>query len=138
MATADDWDTRRARVQEQFDIQLPALVETYQMKTRAVGDLIKQVDKLEDEKGKVQHEIQLAEQKASTADREFLERKETMPDPFKPSKIYTVQDFTFFLFFMSYFILLVAVSMVFEEKVKTFFGGILLLLFIVILIYRYI
>jgi hypothetical protein len=138
MATADDWDTRRARVQEQFDIQLPALVETYQMKTRAVGDLITQVDKLEDEKGKVQHEIQLAEQKASTADREFLERKETMPDPFKPSKIYTVQDFTFFLFFMSYFILLVAVSMVFEEKVKTFFGGILLLLFIVILIYRYI
>ena len=138
MASLDDWETRKARVQEQLDIQLPALVETYQVKTRAVGDLINQVQKLEDEKGKLQHEILSAEQKASTADREFLERKETMPDPFKPSKIYTVQDFTFFLFFMSYFILLVAVSMIFEEKVKTFFGGILVLLVIITLFYRYI
>ncbi len=138
MATADDWETRKARVLEQFDIQLPALVQNYQMKTRAVGDLIQQVQKLEDEKGKIEHEIKLAEQSASTADREFLERKQTMPDPFKPSKIYTVQDFTFFLFFMSYFILLVAVSMVFQEKIKTFFGGILLLLVTVVLLYRYI
>lgn len=138
MASLDDWETRKARVQEQLDIQLPALVETYQTKTRAVGDLIQQVQKLEDEKGKLQHEILSADQKASTADREFLERKETLPDPFKPSKIYTVQDFTFFLFFMSYFILLVAVSMIFQEKVKTFFGGLLLLLVIVVLMYRYI
>lgn len=138
MATGDDWDTRKARVLELYDMQLPALVETYQTKTRSVGDLVKQVQKLEDEKGRLEHEIKLSEQNASTSDREFLERKETMPDPFKPSKIYTVQDFTFFLFFMSYFILLVAVSMVFQEKIKTFFGGILVLLVIVVLFYRYI
>jgi hypothetical protein len=93
---------------------------------------------LEDEKGKLLHEAKLAEQEASTADREFIETRKTLPDPFKPSKIYTVQDFTFYLFFMSYFIFLVAVSMVAEEKTKVFVGGILLLFFIVALLYRYI
>jgi hypothetical protein len=138
MATVDDWNTRVARVKEQFEITLPNLITTYEMKTRAVGDLIEQTKKLEDEKGKLLHEAKLAEQEASTADREFIETRKTLPDPFKPSKIYTVQDFTFYLFFMSYFIFLVAVSMVAEEKTKVFVGGILLLLFIVALLYRYI
>lgn len=138
MATANDWNTRVARVQEQFNIQLPALITNYEMKTRAVGDLVEQTKKLEDEKGKIQHEIQMAEQSAATSDREFIERRETFPDPFKPSKIYTVQDFTFYLFFVSYCILVVALSMIFQEKVKTFVGGIILLFFIVALMYRYI
>jgi hypothetical protein len=138
MATVDDWNTRVARVKEQFEITLPNLITTYEMKTRAVGDLIQQTRKLEDEKGKLLHEAKLAEQEASTADREFIETRKTLPDPFKPSKIYTVQDFTFYLFFMSYFIFLVAVSMVAEEKTKVFVGGILLLFFIVALLYRYI
>jgi hypothetical protein len=138
MATVDDWNTRVARVKEQFEITLPNLITTYEMKTRAVGDLIEQTKKLEDEKGKLLHEAKLAEQEASTADREFIETRKTLPDPFKPSKIYTVQDFTFYLFFMSYFIFLVAVSMVAEEKTKVFVGGILLLFFIVALMYRYI
>jgi hypothetical protein len=138
MATANDWTTRVARVQEQVNIQLPALITNYEMKTRALGDLVSQTTKLEDEKGKIQHEIQLSEQSAATADREFIERKQTFPDPFKPSKIYTVQDFTFYLFFVSYCILVVAVSMVVEQKVKVFVGGIVLLFFIVALMYRYI
>jgi len=138
MATANDWNTRIARVQEQFNIQLPALITSYEMKTRAVDDLVSQTNKLEDEKGKIQHEIQMSEQSAATADREFIERRATFPDPFKPSKIYTIQDFTFYLFFVSYCILLVALSMVFEEKIKTFVGGIVLLFFIVALMYRYI
>jgi hypothetical protein len=138
MATANDWTTRIARVQEQVNIQLPALITNYEMKTRALGDLVSQTTKLEDEKGKIQHEIQLSEQSASTADREFIERKQTFPDPFKPSKIYTVQDFTFYLFFVSYCILVVAVSMAVEQKVKVFVGGIVLLFFIIALLYRYI
>jgi hypothetical protein len=93
---------------------------------------------LEDEKGNIQHEIKQAEQDAATADREFIERKQTFPDPFKPSKIYTVQDFSFYLFFVSYCILVVAISMVVQEKVKVFVGGIVLLFFIVALMYRYI
>jgi ABC-type Na+ efflux pump permease subunit len=138
MATAYDWTRRLDRAQQQFTTELPALISNYEMKTRAVGDLVQQTQKLEDEKGKMEYEIKQAEQEAATADREFLERKQTFPDPFKPSKIYTIQDFTFFLFFMSYFILLVAVSMVFQEKIKTFFGGLLLLGVIVVLFYRYI
>ncbi len=114
MATAQDWETRKVRVSEQIETQLPALITNYEMKTRAVGDLIKQVEKLEDEKGKLEHEIKMAEQDASTADREFIERRSTFPDPFKPSKIYTIQDFTFYLFFVSYLVFLVAMSMVFE------------------------
>lgn len=138
MATADDWTTRIARVQEQFNTQLPALITNYEMKTRALGDLVSQTTKLEDEKGNIQHEIKQAEQDAATADREFIERKQTFPDPFKPSKIYTVQDFSFYLFFVSYCILVVALSMVVQEKVKVFVGGIVLLFFIIALMYRYI
>lgn len=138
MATGYDWTARVGRLQDQVTTQLPALITNYEMKTRALGDLVKQVDKLEDEKGNIQREIAMAEQEASTADREFLEKRQTFPDPFKPSKIYTIQDFTFYLFFMSYLILLVAVSMIFQEKIKTFFGGILLLGFIVVLMFRYI
>ncbi len=138
MATADDWNTRVSRVKEQFDIQLPALIDNYEMKTRALNDLVGQTTKLEEEKGKAEQEIKMAEQDAATADREFIEQKQTMPDPFKPSKIYTVQDFTFYLFFVSYCILVVAVSMTVEQKIKVFMGGIVLLFFIVALMYRYI
>jgi hypothetical protein len=138
MATDNDWDTRKARVIEQIETQLPALITNYELKTRATSDLVKQTQMLEDEKGKLEHEMKMAEQNASTADREFIERRETFPDPFKPSKIYTIQDFTFYMFFVSYLIFLVAVSMVFQEKIKTFVGGIVLLFFIVALMYRYI
>lgn len=138
MATVDDWNTRVGRVTEQFTITLPNLVTTYELKTRAVGDLVKQITKLEEEKGKLEHEAKLAEQEASTADREFIETRKTLPETFKPSKIYTVQDFTFYLFFVSYFIFLVAVSMVVQEKVKVFVGGLVLLFVIVALFYRYI
>ena len=109
MATGYDWTTRVSRVQEQFNIQLPALIDNYEMKTRALDDLVQQTTKLETEKGKAEHEIKMAEQNASTADREFIERKQGLPDPFKPSKIYTVQDFTFYLFFLSYCIFIIAI-----------------------------
>lgn len=138
MANQDDWDTRKSRVTEQIEIQIPALITNYEMKTRATRDLVAQAEKLETEKGKLEHEIKMAEQNASTADREFIEQRATFPDPFKPSKIYTLQDFTFYMFFVSYLIFLVAVSMVFEEKVKTFVIGIVLMFFIIALMYRYI
>lgn len=138
MATAYDWDTRKARVQEQLNTQLPALITNYEMKTRALDDLVRQNDKLEDEKGKLEHEIQKSEQDASTADREFIERRATFPDPFKPSKLYTVQDFTFFLFFVSYVIFLIAISMVLEKKLMVLGVGLLVLFIIIALMYRYI
>lgn len=138
MATAYDWSTRVARVQEQFNISLPKLITNYELKTRAVGDLVKQTTKLEEEKGKLQYEIKMAEQEAATADRDFIEKKETLPDPFKPSKIFTVQDFTFYLFFMSYCIFVVAMSMMFQQKIKTIMMGFVVLFIIIALMYRYI
>ncbi len=138
MATASDWNYRVGEVTTDFTTTLPELITNYELKTRAVGDLLAQVQKLEDEKGRLAREAKMAEIEASTADREFIETRKTMPDPFKPSKIYTVQDFTFYLFFVSYFIFLVAVSMMVQEKIKTFVGGIALLFFIVALFYRYI
>lgn len=138
MATATDWTTRVGRVTTDFTTTLPELITNYEMKTRAVGDLVTQIQKLEDEKGRLEREAKMAEIEASTADREFIETRKTMPDPFKPSKIYTVQDFTFYLFFVSYFIFLVAISMVVQQKIKTFVGGIVVLFFIVALFYRYI
>ncbi len=138
MATAYDWNTRIARVQEQFNITLPNLITSYELKTRALGDLVAQTTKLEDEKGKLQQEIKSAEQAAATADRDFIEKRETFPDPFKPSKIYTVQDFTFYLFFISYCVFVVALSMMFQQKIKVFVGGIVLLFVIIALMYRYI
>jgi len=138
MATDYDWSNRVGRLTTEFNTTLPELITNYEMKTRAVDDLLTQITKLEGEKGRLQHEAKLAEIEASTADREFIETRKTLPDPFKPSKIYTVQDFTFYLFFLSYFIFLVAVSMVVQEKIKVFVGGIVLLFFIVALFYRYI
>lgn len=138
MATATDWTTRVGRVTTEFNTTLPDLITNYEMKTRAVSDLLGQIQKLEEEKGRLSREAKMAEIEASTADREFIETRKTMPDPFKPSKIYTVQDFTFYLFFVSYFIFLVAISMMVQEKIKTFVGGIVVLFFIVALFYRYI
>jgi hypothetical protein len=138
MATANDWNTRVGRITTEFTTTLPELITNYEMKTRAVGDLLTQIQKLENEKGRLTREAKLSEIEASTADREFIEVRKTMPDPFKPSKIYTVQDFTFYLFFLSYFIFLVAISMMVQEKIKTFVGGIAVLFFIVALFYRYI
>jgi hypothetical protein len=138
MATAEDWDTRVRRVESQYTITLPDLITNYEMKTRSLNDLVNQAQKLEDDIGKLTNEGKKAEMEASTADREFIETRKTLPDPWKPSKIYTVQDFTFYLFFLSYFIFLIAVSMVAQEKIKVFLGGIVLLLVIVALLYRYI
>ncbi len=138
MATANDWDTRKGRVLDQFSTQLPALITNYEMKTRALDDIQNQVDKLEDEKGRLQYEINKAEQDAATADREFLERKETFPDPFKVNKLYTIQDFTFFFFFISYVVFLVAMAMVVEKKMQVLGIGLVLLFILVVLMYRYI
>ena len=137
MATAEDWRTRVARVKEQVEITLPNLVTNYEMKDKVLGDLLNEMGKLEDVKSQIEYEIVKTEQEASTADRDFIEKKETFPDPFKPSKIYTVQDFTFYIFFISYCIFIVALSMVFQQKIKTFVIGIIVLFMLIALMYRY-
>lgn len=137
MASADDWNTRKDRALAMLNIELPSRITTFERNTQSLNDLVSQVQKLEDEKGQLEYEISVAEQSASTADREFIERKEQMPDPFKPAKVATVQDFTFLLFFLSYCIFIVALLMVVEKKSYVFFGGLLALLFIVVFLFKY-
>ena len=137
MANGRDWDIRKQRIQDQATSILPNLLTNFELKTRAVSDLVSQVQKLEDEKSKLENEIKQAELKASTADREFIERKETFPDPFKPSKLYTIQDITLFLFFVSFLLLWVATAMTLESKGTVFGVGLVLLLIVLILLYRY-
>ena len=137
MASGNDWATRKNRVLDQFTSTLPTLITNYELKTRALDDLTQQNQRLEDEKGSLRHKISMAEQNASTADREFLERKAGLPDPFKPAKVATIQDFTFLLFFISYFVFLVAVSLIVQEKTKVFVSGLALFLFILVGLYRY-
>lgn len=137
MASAKDWTDRKARVLDQFTSVLPTLITNYELKTRALDDLTQQIQKLEDEKGRIEHEITKAEQDAATADREFLERKQTFPDPFKPSKVATIQDFTFLLFFMSYILFLIAASLLVKEKTKVFVSGVVLFLFLLVALYRF-
>ena len=108
------------------------------MKTRSLDDLVNQAQILEDDIGKITNEAKRAELEASTADRRFIETRKTMPDPWKPAKLATVQDYTFFFFFVSYLVFLVAASMVVQEKIKTFVGGLVLLLGIVAFLYRYV
>lgn len=122
---------------DQFTSTLPTLITNYELKTRALNDLVRQNQKLEDEKGTLQHKISMAEQNASTADREFLERKAEFPDPFVPSKVATIQDFTFLLFFLSYFVFLVAVSLIVQEKTKVFVSGLVLFMFVLVVLFRY-
>lgn len=138
MATGEDWNTRRQRVVTQFEITLPDLITTYELKTRSLNDLVNQTQILEDDIGKLTNEVKRAETEASTADREFIERRKTMPDPWKPAKVATMQDYTFLFFFVSFFVFLVAVSMVAQEKMKTFGAGILIMLVVVAFLYRYV
>jgi hypothetical protein len=137
MANGRDWDIRKARIQDQATTVLPNLLTNFELKTRSLNDLVGQVRRLEDEKGKLQHEIKLAELAASTADREFLERKETFPDPFKPSKLYTIQDITLFLFFVSFLLLWVAAAMTLDGKAKIFAVGLIVFVVMLVLLYRY-
>ena len=115
MATLSDWQTRKGRLDSQIS-QLGELVNMYQNNTRATNDILKTVEKLEDKLGEAKNRKQDAESSAATFDREFIERKQTFPDPFKPSKIYTVQDFTTFFFFVSYAIFFLALSLTFPGQ----------------------
>ena len=137
MATLSDWQTRFSRLNDGI-LQLQNLVESYTRNTRATTDLIQAVDDLKKKKGILEAKEQDFEQAASTADREFLEQKSGYPDPFYPDKLYTVQDFTLFFFFVSYVIFIVAVILTLREKMKLILGGgVIVLLLSFALIMRY-
>jgi hypothetical protein len=137
MDSLSDWQTRFARVEDSI-LQIENLVGRYSQTRRSSADIADTVETLEAKVGDARRKIMDNESAASTFDREFLERKQTFPSPFVPSKLYTIQDFTFFLLFIAYCIFLVAVVLtVNEKKFEIFSGGIVLGLISLALIVRY-
>ena len=137
MATLSDWKDRFSRLSDGI-LQLQNLVESSVRNTRGTKDLIEAVDSLQKRKAILESKEKDLDTKASTYDREFLERKSEFPDPFHPDKLYTVQDFTLFFFFISYVILIVALALTFTEKQGTVLGGgFVMLLLLFALIVRY-
>lgn len=137
MATLSDWQDRYTRIKDNI-IQLQNLVESSEKNSRGTRDLIRAVNDLERNKAALETKEKDYEQSAATFDREFLERKSEYSDPFKPEKLYTMQDFVLFFFFVSYCIFIVALALTLtEEKGKILLGGFILLLVIFALIIRY-
>ena len=137
MTTLSDWRDRYSRLSDGIN-QLQTLVENSARNTRATQDLIQAVDKLNERKGTLEAKQKDLEQTAATFDREFLDRKAEMPDPFVPDKLYTIQDFLLFFFFLSYLLFVVALALTFPSASgKMLGGGFILLLLIFSLIIRY-
>ena len=136
MATFNDWQTRIGRLQDQLN-QIDSLVNTYANTERSASELVKKVTQIEDRVGEQENRIDAAEQSAATYDREFLERKELMPSTFQKDRLYTLQDFSFFFFFVSYLIFALAISMTVQEKAKTLGSFFIAGLVISLVILRY-
>lgn len=137
MATLSDWQDRYSRLSDGI-LQLQNLVESSVKNSRSTTELIREVKKLEKRKAVLEVKEKDYEQKAATFDRDFLERKTDFPDPFSPDKLYTVQDFILFFFFVSYCIFVLAVSLTFSgQQGKILLGGFAILLLVYALIIRY-
>jgi hypothetical protein len=137
MTTLSDWRDRYSRLSDGIQ-QLQTLVESSVRNTRATQDLIQAVDKLQERKGTLEAKEKDLEQTASTFDREFLDRKAGMPDPFVPDKLYTIQDFLLFFFLLSYILFVVAMALTFPSSPgKILGGGFVLLLLILSFIIRF-
>jgi hypothetical protein len=136
MATYSDWVDRFNRLKDRIG-RLEELAGSFEKHTRSTNELVNSVQKIESELGSLQNKIQDAEDSAATFDREFLERKQTFPQPFQPDKLYTIQDFTLFLIVVSYCLFIVALALTFEAKTNILLGGIALALFLLGLLYRY-
>lgn len=123
MATKYDLEERKSRLDSQIN-QLNELVHMYQHNTRATDDILKKVTELEDKLGQAKNRKSDAESSAATFDREFIERKQGMPDPFVPDKLYTIQDFTLFFFFLAIAIFLLALALTLQgQALKIVIGG---------------
>jgi hypothetical protein len=137
MDSLSDWQTRFARVEDSI-LQIENLVGRYSQTRRSSANIADTVQSLEEKVGEAKRKILDNESAASTFDREFLERKQTFPSPFVPDKLYTIQDFTFFLLFVAYCIFLVAIVFTIEQKkFEVLTGGIVLGLISLALIVRY-
>lgn len=137
MADANDWDTRLNFAKANYQ-KLQNIVDSHQLKTRSIQHLAQTAQDLKDEVEETAYLEKKAEQEASTHDRNFIEKRKDFPDPFRPSKIYTIQDFTFYFLFVSYILFLFGLVLTVEtKKMMVLIGGILVGMVGLLLIYRY-
>jgi uncharacterized membrane protein len=137
MSTLNDWQDRFSRLSDNI-LQLQTFVQASVQNNRSTGDLISAVDDLKRRKAVLEAKEKDYEQKASTADREFLERKSEFPDPFYPDKLYTLQDFTLFFFFVSYIVFIVALVLTVRQKMGLILSiGLIVLVLVFAIIMRY-
>ena len=134
--TYNDWTNRLDRLQDQVH-QLGTMVVSFKKHTRASSDLVDTVNRLEYEKGNMENKKQDAEEAAAAYDREFIERKDSQADPFRPSKIYTIQDFTTFFLFVSYCIFVLAMTLTFENKLQIIGIAVVVAMIALIWLFRY-
>jgi hypothetical protein len=136
MASQNDWDTRKMRLDAQV-LGLNDLVNTFVNKTKATDELMKEVDTIHESIGEQENRIDSADEAAATYDREFLDRKADMPGKFVKDKLYTIQDFTLFLFMISYILFALAVALISGKNITVLgiMAGIGILIFASILRY---
>lgn len=134
MASLDDFQLRKGRIDDLLH-QLFDTITTFETKTRSSDDLMNEVNNLNDELGTLKNKIEDQENLASTHDRNFLEKKGG--DTFQKNNLYTVQDFTLFLFFISYLICGLAFVLMMPNKITGTVSVLLIGLIICMLLIRF-
>jgi hypothetical protein len=107
----EDVKFRKSQLDDNL-VTLDQLVTTFQQKTRATGELQKTKQHAEDALGELETKGNDADSAAEAYDREFLDRKDTMGDPFKAKRNPTIQDFTFSFFWVSFLLFSIAMLLV--------------------------
>ncbi len=136
MANANDWDQRLAVAKSNYE-KLKAIVDSHNLKTRSIRQLALTAREIQDEVEEAQYQEKKAEQEASTLDREFIEKRQGFPDPFRPSKIYTIQDFTLYFLITSYILFFIGLIMTVSKKMWAFISGIVIFLVGIVVLYKY-
>lgn len=136
MADAKDWDTRISNVKSNYQ-RLQNIVDSHQLKIRSIQQLAESAQELKDEVEETAYLEKKTEQEASTYDREFIEKRKGFADPFRPSKIYTIQDFILYLLAVSYILFVLGAYMTLPDKKMVLIISFLILIVGVVLLYRF-
>jgi chromosome segregation ATPase len=121
MATLEDMQLRKGRLEDLVQ-RIRETSARFQQSNRADQSILEKVNDLETKIGQAQNRIDDAEGKASSSDRVFIEEKEKLGPVFQKDRLYTNQDFTFFLFVIAYSVFTIAIVMSVEKKIKVFIG----------------
>lgn len=136
MATLEDMQLRKGRLEDLVQ-RIRETTARFQQSNRADQSILDKVSDLEAKLGQVQNRIDAAEEKASSSDRVFLEEKEKLGPVFQKDRLYTNQDFTFFLFVISYAVFTLAIVMSVEKKFLVFVTMAFIAFIIYLLLRRY-